>query len=408
MMKSAPRVKNPYVLGSLFYSFFWGTYGVFEPFINPYFQKIGLSGAQIGVLLSLPPLVAVVIAPLVSSLADRKGWRAPILVGLSLVVGLLYFFYQYPRSFQGIFIFTLLIALVRGPTQPLADSLILRMASKYQIDFGRMRLWGSFFYASFAALCGFLWEWLDISWMFPAAMLGFFLVALVASRMEENPAVTEKVKAPWGLILRNPTLLMLYISAFLAGATVNAFYFTGMLMVHLGGGERMVGILLGVTAMAEVPVMRNSGFLMRRFGGMNTCMMGFGLYAAAFTLGSLATAPWILLVAGALHGAGFGLVLVSVLIIFDQHTPDNWTSSVQSLVSAGMMGASPFLTAFLYGWIYDLWPAGVYAFSLLLALLAMITLIVAIRFEKRSIMKSQRELPPAEAGVGEPEQEESR
>lgn len=387
-MSTAVRSANPYRMGSIFYSIFFGTYGIFEPFIFPYFQQIGLNGKQIGILLSLPPLVFLFISPAVAALADRKAWRIRLLAGLTLLNGILYFFYQFPRAFYAVLLMTLLIALVRGPTQPIADSLILRMAVRHEIDYGSMRRWGSLFYAIMAVICGLLWEWFDISLLFPATALGFIAVALMTLRMEENPPVSENARAPWSMILGNPVLLSLFISAVLMGATFNSFNYSGMFMVHLGGGERMIGILLGVTAMAEVPMMQYASYWMRRLGPMQALLASYGIFALAFLTGALATAPWMLLVAGGFNGMGFGLAIIAILVTFDRRAPDNWSSSVQSMVSVGIFGIAPFLSSFLFGAVYDIWPAGVYALSLLLILLAGVTLWLAMRFEKRSIMQA--------------------
>jgi MFS family permease len=144
-----------------------------------------------------------------------------------------------------------------------------------------------------------------------------------------------------------------------------------------------VGLLLGATAMCEVPMMHFGGRLMRRFGAMQTLLLGLGLFAAAYILGFFAWAPWVLLISGALNGAGFGLSFVSILVTFDRYAPDNWSASVQSLVNAGMFGFAPFASAFVFGAIYDAWPAGIYAFSMVLIALAILSLYAAIRLEKR-------------------------
>jgi len=70
---------SPYLLGSLYYSIYWGAVGIYEPFLNVYFQRLELSGFQIGVINSLFPLMALVLSPMVSAQADRKAWRRRIL-----------------------------------------------------------------------------------------------------------------------------------------------------------------------------------------------------------------------------------------------------------------------------------------------------------------------------------------
>jgi PPP family 3-phenylpropionic acid transporter len=246
-----------------------------------------------------------------------------------------------------------------------------------------MRLWGSFTYAVAAVLFGFLFERIGLAWMFPISAVGFLLVTACAFFMEEGDPVVKKTQSPWGLILRNKILLALLLAAVFFGAATNIFLFSSMYIVHLGGSELMAGLLLGATALLEVPAMHYGGGLMRRFGGMRTLLLGFGFFAAAFLIGIAAREPWVLLIAGMLEGGGFGLSFVAIVVIFDQHAPDNWSASIQSLVNAGMFGVAPFLSAIAFGAIYDSWPAGVYAFSLGLITCAILALLIAIRMESQ-------------------------
>ena len=378
-----PKGMSPYLLGSLYYSLYWGVVGLFEPFINLYFQRLGISGFQIGVINSLLPLIALVFSPFVSALADRKAWRSRILVVCCLGLSLAYFLLGLPKWFAGIFICNIFIALMRSPATPLGDSLVLRLGTRYNIDYGRMRLWGSFFFASISILFGLVWERIGLWWMFPVTGVGYLLVALIAFRMEEGEAVIKKSQFPWKLFIQNKTLLALYIAVLLMGASTNIFIFSSLFMAHLGGGELWIGLLLGATAMSEVPVMHYGGRLMRRFGGMRTLLFAFGLFTVSFISGIFAFAPWVLLITGILNGGGYGLAFISIVVTFDEHAPDNWSASVQSLVNAGMFGFAPFLSSFAYGAIYDLWPAGVYAFSAALIAAGTLALLVAIRLDRQ-------------------------
>jgi MFS transporter, PPP family, 3-phenylpropionic acid transporter len=373
----------PYLLGSLFYGIYWGAVGIYEPFLNVYFQRLGITGFQVGVINSLLPLAALSVSPFLNALADRKAWRRSILVILCLGLSAAYFALGLPKAFVGLFVCSIFIALMRSPTQPLGDSLVLRLGTRYHIDYGKMRLWGSFFFASISIIFGFVWEKVDFRWMFPAAGAGFLLVALIASQMQEGEPVTQHSRFPWRLFWENKSLLALFAAAVFMGASTNIFLFSSMYMVHLGGGELLVGILLGVTAMCEVPMMHFGGRLMRRFGGIQTLLLGLGLFASAYIVGLFAWAPWVLLISGAFNGGGFGLAFIAILVTFDQNTPGNWSASVQSLVNAGMFGFAPFASAFAFGAIYDAWPAGIYAFSVGLIALAILALLAAIRLKKR-------------------------
>lgn len=78
------RSLTPAYRGALFYTAFWGIMGVFEPFVNVYFSRLGLNGREIGLLSAFFPLMVMVFAPTFSALGDRNAWRVRLL-GLALL-----------------------------------------------------------------------------------------------------------------------------------------------------------------------------------------------------------------------------------------------------------------------------------------------------------------------------------
>lgn len=128
------------------------------PFTNVYFVNLGLSGREIGRLAALPPLFTLTIAPALAGLADRRGWRVRILA-LSLAgLGIGLVLLSFPRSFLALAPLMALMALVRSPIGPVADSLVARMSARHRLNFGGMRLWGSLGFALVAIISGALWQ----------------------------------------------------------------------------------------------------------------------------------------------------------------------------------------------------------------------------------------------------------
>src|SRR4051794_23488314 len=164
---------SPAVRGGLFYLGFWGIIGVYAPFLNVYFVRLGLSGRQLGLLATLYPLMTMVVAPMLSAVADRRGWRVPLLaLGVAgMVVALVLL--RLPKTFVLLLPLMAFLALVRSPISPVADSLIARMAVRHRLDYGRLRVWGSISFAIIALACGAIWEWVGYAPMFLTAAVLF-------------------------------------------------------------------------------------------------------------------------------------------------------------------------------------------------------------------------------------------
>src|SRR5687768_14520213 len=76
-----------------FYFFYFAALGSLVPFLTLYYRERGLSGAQIGLLLGIQPLIALVSGPIWSGVADvtrqHKRLLVSSLLGLTVSVVLL-------------------------------------------------------------------------------------------------------------------------------------------------------------------------------------------------------------------------------------------------------------------------------------------------------------------------------
>ncbi len=62
--------RDSIIWSKLFYFSFYAAAAVLLPFLALYYKKLGLSGRQIGLLASIPPLINLIGAPLWAALAD--------------------------------------------------------------------------------------------------------------------------------------------------------------------------------------------------------------------------------------------------------------------------------------------------------------------------------------------------
>jgi hypothetical protein len=51
------RKLSPAWRGALFYILFWGMTGIYNPFMNVHFARLGLSAQQVGVFSTMSPIV---------------------------------------------------------------------------------------------------------------------------------------------------------------------------------------------------------------------------------------------------------------------------------------------------------------------------------------------------------------
>jgi MFS transporter, PPP family, 3-phenylpropionic acid transporter len=149
---------NPYWRGTFYYLAFWGSIGTFAGFIGVRWTELGITPAQLGLLSIFGPIAGLTLAPFLSRIADSRGLHREILAGSLFLMGASLACGVFVRDFTGALLLSVVVAVFACGVSPIGDGLIARMASSNGLQFGRMRLWGSFSFASTSALFGLVYN----------------------------------------------------------------------------------------------------------------------------------------------------------------------------------------------------------------------------------------------------------
>ncbi len=347
------RPVRPAAAGALFYFSFYGASATYVPFISVFYAERGLSGSEIGVLSAIAPLMALLVAPGISALADRRGWRVKYLV-LSLVgTALALLMLPLPTSFAWFLPVVALLAVIGSASVPMADSLIARAAVRRSLSYGKMRLWGSVSWAVAAVVCGILWEQTGLIMMFPVACFLFLATIFSARQLEEERPNDSQGRAPLRRVVGDIRLRVVLLATFVLGIAMSSAYtFSGIYLDSIGG-QSLVGLFAGVTAACELPVMHWSEHIMKRLGGPPTLVLAYGLFGLGYLGLAFFHWPPLFLLVALVQGLGFGLFLPTTVRLFAEWAPAEWSSTSQGILSAGLWGLAPLIASPLAGLIYD-------------------------------------------------------
>lgn len=356
------KQRSSALAGSLFYAFFWGATGVYTPFVNVYFADLGLTGQEIGGLSTLVPLALLLVTPLVSAVSDQFQRRVRVLQFslLATIVAFGVLGAGYAITFETLLPPVLLLAVASSPIVALADTIIARMSVRYALNFGQLRLWGSLCFATAAIGCGYIWEWVSYEWMFWATAVLLIPSIFISQELEEEPPPTGEAALLSGRVSGITGLPVVLLACFLVGIALSfSFTFDGVYMVQLGGTQALVGLMFGVAALSELPVMQCAGRLNRRLGEVNTLVLACLILLVAFWGYVFAPSTTVLLGFAALRGAGFGLFLVSSIQLVDALSPAARSATAQSLRQGSSFGLSALVAGPLAGWLFDGYGMGV-------------------------------------------------
>jgi PPP family 3-phenylpropionic acid transporter len=372
------KVLNPIRSGSLFYLIFFLSTGSFGPFLYVYYSELGLSGQQVGLLAAFFPLMTLLFATPLSSLADRKRWRIRMAKTSILVVSVIFFFMQFPSTFLGLSLLMLPMAFFFSPVMSIGDSLIARMAQRYNLNYGSMRLWGSIGYATAAFAFGAIWNRVGFTPMFVVGSLIYLPLIWVTGQLEEGPPRASQDRTPITKLFRDTGLVLLLIGIFLAGvANSLSMTFEGIYVRSLGGTSFLIGLMSAFAATSELPTMYFGQRIGIKLHGANAIILAYMLSCSAYLGFVLLPNPTIMPIFSILKGLGFGLFFTNTVRLITKRAPEEWASTAQSLMSVGMFGLAPLLAGPLGGAIHDhIGPAAIFGLGALTLMLAAIILLL--------------------------------
>ncbi|MBC7317175.1 MAG: MFS transporter, partial [Chloroflexi bacterium] len=193
------------------YVLIYGSYGTTAIYRTLFFRRVGLDGAQIGLLIGLQPLVQIVAGPMWSLIADRFHLRSRLLTivtGMSCLPMLGMFFCH---SFPALVVWNILYALFMGPIQPLTDSIALSALGRERYKYASIRAFGSLGYAPVMWLTGYLIEGRDIRFIFWGYVLLMGSAALLSLRVrvEQQPLRASVTRGLASLVQSKPWRLFM-------------------------------------------------------------------------------------------------------------------------------------------------------------------------------------------------------
>ncbi len=216
------------------------------------------------------------------------------------------------------------------------------------------RAWGTIGFVVTCTAVGFVIERTGMRLIFPVYAAGVLAFWLLALRLPNRPVVRGPSRlAGLSQMVRRPAWLIFAISVFILWFSVmGAFAFLGIVVVEMGGTQRMVGLAATIAALTEIPMFHYSSRLLRRFGPARLLIVAMSVYAFRLLLYAIMpSVTWVLGLA-MLQGLSYGLFLVSAVAYVNDLAPDALKSTAQGLMVSVMSLAN--LTAGLAGgWLLD-------------------------------------------------------
>jgi PPP family 3-phenylpropionic acid transporter len=351
----------PVRLGLFYSAIFVGT-GAASPYMPVWFAHHGLSGAQIGLILSLPMLARAFTAPLLAVWADSFKLRRTALSFLSLGVAVAYALMALPLGFAGWTVVWFAASSAFSTISPLTDVIVLNRARTDGFNYGWPRGIGSVAFMIANVLMGAILTWgspdLVLVWITAAvsltALAARFLLPPDPVHEEGHIAKAGDRFAGINGLLRDPAFMTAAIAAGLI-QSAHAFYygFSTLVWKQQGLPESMTGILWAVGVAAEVGFMWFMEPWRRRVGPRNLLVLGGAAAMVRWTALAFAPPLWLLFPLQALHVLSYAATFLASLQLIERLSTPRNASAAQALNSALSSGLLMGLATMASGPLFD-------------------------------------------------------
>ena len=369
-----------------FYFFYYAAAASLAPFLVLYYEHLGLSGSQIGVLTGVLPLVTLFSAPLWGGAADaRNRHRTALSLAIAGTMAAVLVL-STARSFLALIPVIITYGIFVAPIAPLADNAVLAMLGSRKSEYGRHRLWGSVGWGLSAPLVGELTEHTGLQWIFYVYVPVLFMALLAARRLplEEAP-LRQPFWRNLRVMLASRQLVLLLATVFTAGATLGIVgNYLFLYMDGVGASNTLMGLALTMATISEMVVLFFSDRLLGRWSART--LVAFALLACAVRAFSysIVGAAWVVLLIQLLHGPTFATMWMASVYYADQLAPQGMGATAQGLLASVMIGLGNAAGGFFGGLLYDsVGPVSMFRWTAAAVLAAMVVLLAGDRRARR-------------------------
>ena len=320
------------------YFAFYAGIACWAPYIVLYYQVIGLSGAEIGILNAISPLGMAFLAPIWGYLADSRSAHRLILRVALLTTALVALLLSGTSSFWQVLPLILVFALVGTTASPLLDSYGVTISAERGLSFGQLRVWGSIGYTLVVWLIGYAMSG-AVSRLF-LLCYALALIATCAATLGLPARRQRSSQTRWqgaAELLQRPDMRIVLLVVFLLAISTNpVFSLFGIYIKELGGGTSLLGAASALAAISEFPVMFLGSRLTKRLGSRRMLIVALIIYSLRILMYSLIpSAPWVLAVQ-LLHGCSFGLYLIASVTLMHELAGPDLAATAQGLLASAM------------------------------------------------------------------------
>jgi MFS family permease len=371
-------VNFPFFLASFAWNYALGMTWLVVPL---YAHAKGLSGAELGILFSLPAVAQLAITLVGGAYVDRVGGRR-IMLASSVLLAAGALAMPFAWDFWSLFGAQLILVLARATFWPANWAIAAELPGNHGVQAGRLNAVSSAGQILGNGSCGFVLALGGFQVTFGVLAALAIAALLLGFRTPKKPRAGTSGQALFGnyrILIRMPVLLYGVMCAYLSALPFSlSLSFYPLLLQHLGFGEEASGVLLALRAVGGI----GAGLLIARFVHTGPGSL-WPVFSGAFVSAGVGLQPFfghwaavsVLMFA---LGVGSGLMTVYFQVTLAELVKPEMRGSAMALGGVGW-GVSHITTPLVMGLMADRYGIASGFYVLGVASLVVVGLVAVLR-----------------------------
>lgn len=381
-----PTARSFAVRVAAFYAALFVVYGVQIPFLPLWLSFNGLTEGQVAIVTAVPFLLRLGVTPACAIAADRIGDQRRIVIWLSWLGFASALILSQATGFAAILLLYALFALATATIMPLTEAIAVQGVRRHQLDYGRMRLWGSLSFIAVGLLVGLLKDRVGLEAAIWTLVAGTLATAIVAHSLppaapgpkgddtgdEGAPQYLFDRLALWRLF-GSASFALFMIAASVTQAAHAMFYtFGAMHWQSLGISGTATGALWATAVIAEVALFAFAGPWLRHFEPAHLLAIGSAAAVVRWLAMSFDPPVSLLVPLQMLHALTYGATHLGAIEYIRRNVPHEAAGTAQALYATLAAGLVMGIVTLASGPLYKAFQGSAFASMAVLSALALV------------------------------------
>lgn len=334
--------------------------GASVPYLAPYFKEyLHLSNHQLGILLTMRPLAALIGQPFWSYIADGFWGRKKTALFIALISAIVFPLVLLTHTYWQSLWILLIFMFFFGSLNSMHDTLALDFLEQKNnpMQFGNLRLFASLGFFTAVIITGFLYTVLDLKFLFLIFSASMMCSAFSIRRifLSSSPSTKPSQGTKKVLVFLRKKNVRFFLFAILISEIANqmAYMYLSLYAKHLGATNAQVGILWATATGFEMISMVFMPKLLIKHGLKNILLWGVFCVFFRWAPFALATRWWHLFPFQAVHLVTLTFVYIGSALFINMESSPKIRFSAQAFYSVFVLNTANLIGSFLGGEISE-------------------------------------------------------